>query len=152
MSYALMLFEELFASQLSVPSSPVHPIKCTTVQMKKKCRNGRENETERKRENEKQRNSGNTERGRIIRTKKNYRKEICIVSSRTRHDTCVSHKLHPVYIVRTMICSYFGISFFEFAKNVYLQILYENIYRKKLNMKYKVLKSSSGIVNPFDQA
>lgn len=32
MSYALMLFEELFASQLSVPSSPVHPIKCTTVQ------------------------------------------------------------------------------------------------------------------------
>lgn len=27
-----------------------------------------------------------------------------------------------------MICSYFGISFFEFAKNVYLQILYENIY------------------------
>lgn len=52
-----------------------------------------------------------------------------------------------------MICSYFGISFFEFAKNVYLQILYENIYRKKKNdMKYKVLKSSSGIVNPFDQA
>lgn len=52
-----------------------------------------------------------------------------------------------------MICSYFGISFFEFAKNVYLQILYENIYRKKkLDMKYKVLKSSSGIVNPFDQA
>lgn len=43
MSYALMLFEELFASQLSVPSSPVHPIKCTTVQMKKKCRNEREN-------------------------------------------------------------------------------------------------------------
>lgn len=86
--------------------------------------------------------------------KKNYRKEMCIVSSRTRHDTCVSHKLHPVYIVRTMICSYFGISFFEFAKNVYLQILYENIYRKKkkLDMKYKVLKSSSGIVNPFDQA
>lgn len=46
--------------------------------------------------------------------------------------------LHPVYIVRTMICSYFGISFFGFAKNVYLQILYmnkkkkkdENIYRK----------------------
>lgn len=36
MSYALMLFEELFASQLSVPSSPVHPIKCTTVQMNKK--------------------------------------------------------------------------------------------------------------------
>lgn len=34
MSYALMLFEELFASQLSVPSSPVHPIKCTTIQMK----------------------------------------------------------------------------------------------------------------------
>lgn len=34
MSYALMLFEELFASQLSVPSSPVHPIKCTTVQIK----------------------------------------------------------------------------------------------------------------------
>lgn len=34
MSYALMLFEELFASQLSVPSSPVHPVKCTTVQMK----------------------------------------------------------------------------------------------------------------------
>lgn len=85
--------------------------------------------------------------------KKKYRKEICIVPSRTRHDTCVSHKLHPVYIVRTMICSYFGISFFEFAKNVYLQILYENIYRKKkLDMKYKVLKSSSGIVNPFDQA
>lgn len=85
--------------------------------------------------------------------KKITEKEICIVSSRTRHDTCVSHKLHPVYIVRTMICSYFGISFFEFAKNVYLQILYENIYRKKkLNMKYKVLKSSSGIVNPFDQA
>lgn len=26
--------------------------------------------------------------------------------------------LHPVYIVRTMICSYFGISFFGFAKNV----------------------------------
>lgn len=54
MSYALMLFEELFASQLSVPSSPVHPIKCTTVQMKKKYRNGRENGSERKRENEKQ--------------------------------------------------------------------------------------------------
>lgn len=36
MSYALMLFEELFASQLSVPSSPVHPIKCTTVQTNKK--------------------------------------------------------------------------------------------------------------------
>lgn len=34
MSYALMLFEELFASQLSVPSSPVHPIKCITIQMK----------------------------------------------------------------------------------------------------------------------
>lgn len=71
--------------------------------------------------------------------KNKYRKEICIVSSRTRHDTCVSHKLHPVYIVRTMICSYFGISFFEFAKNVYLQILYENIYRKKnwtWNIKY----------------
>lgn len=30
MSYALMLFEELFASQLSVPSSPMHFIKCTT--------------------------------------------------------------------------------------------------------------------------
>lgn len=28
MSYALMLFEELFASQLSVPSSPEHPTKC----------------------------------------------------------------------------------------------------------------------------
>lgn len=72
MSYALMLFEELFASQLSVPSSPVHPIKCTTVQMKKKkCRNGRENESERKRKSEKAKtNSGNTERGRIIRTKK----------------------------------------------------------------------------------
>lgn len=31
MSYALMLFKELFASQLSVPSSPEHPTKCTTV-------------------------------------------------------------------------------------------------------------------------
>lgn len=41
MSYALMLFEELFASQLSVPSSPVHPIKCTTVQMNKKKPNGK---------------------------------------------------------------------------------------------------------------
>jgi hypothetical protein len=57
MSYALMLFEELFASQLSVPSSPVHPIKCTTVQMKKempkrmritKAKNERENEGESK--------------------------------------------------------------------------------------------------------
>ena len=28
----------------------------------------------------------------------------------------VSHKLHPVYIVRTMIRSYFGIIFFGFAK------------------------------------
>lgn len=65
--------------------------------------------------------------------KNKIQKEMCIVSSRTRHDTCVSYKLHPVYIVRTMICSYFGISFFEFAKNVYLQILYENIYRKKKN-------------------
>lgn len=44
MSYALMLFEELFASQLSVPSSPVHPIKCTTVQMNKK-----KNQTEKRR-------------------------------------------------------------------------------------------------------
>lgn len=52
MSYALMLFEELFASQLSVPSSPVHPIKCTTVQMKKKYR-GRENGNERKKEKSK---------------------------------------------------------------------------------------------------
>lgn len=41
MSYALMLFEELFASQLSVPSSPVHPIKCTTVQTNKKNQNGK---------------------------------------------------------------------------------------------------------------
>lgn len=50
MSYALMLFEELFASQLSVPSSPVHPIKCTTVQMKKEMDwNGIENGSERKR-------------------------------------------------------------------------------------------------------
>lgn len=56
MSYALMLFEELFASQLSVPSSPVHPIKCTTVQMKKKSTETEEkNGSERKRENEKQR-------------------------------------------------------------------------------------------------
>lgn len=87
MSYALMLFEELFASQLSVPSSPVHPIKCTTVQMKKKCRNGRENESERKRENEKQRNSGNTERGRIIRTKKKLQKRdmYSIEQNTTRH-------------------------------------------------------------------
>lgn len=30
----------------------------------------------------------------------------------------VSHKLHPVYIVRTMIRSYFGISFFGFAKKI----------------------------------
>ena len=40
-----------------------------------------------------------------------------------------------------MICSYFGISFFGFAKNVYLQILYEKkkvkIYIEKLIMKYK---------------
>lgn len=135
MSYALMLFEELFASQLSVPSSPVHPIKCTTVQMKKKFAGKTEGKTvgERKREERKAKtNSGNTERRKDNKNKKKYRKEICIVSSRTRHDTCVSHKLHPVYIVRTMICSYFGISFFEFAKNVYLQILYEEyIYRKK---------------------
>lgn len=55
MSYALMLFEELFASQLSVPSSPVHPIKCTTVQMKKEMdRNGKKTEAK-ERENEKQR-------------------------------------------------------------------------------------------------
>jgi len=80
---------------------------------------------------------------------------MCIVSSRTRHDTCVSHKLHPVYIVRTMICSYFGISFFEFAKNVYLQILYENIYRKKRknwtwNIKYWNLVLE--LLTLFDQA
>lgn len=47
MSYALMLFEELFASQLSVPSSPVHPVKCTTVQMKEKPK--RENEMNKRR-------------------------------------------------------------------------------------------------------
>lgn len=34
MSYAVMLFKELFASQLSVPSSPAHPTICTTVLMK----------------------------------------------------------------------------------------------------------------------
>lgn len=50
MSYALMLFEELFASQLSVPSSPVHPIKCTIIQMKAtemsdKTERGRKKET-----------------------------------------------------------------------------------------------------------
>lgn len=43
-----------------------------------------------------------------------------------------------------MICSYFGISFFGFAKNVYLQILYKKkgkiyiyINIEKLTMKYK---------------
>lgn len=155
MSYALMLFEELFASQLSVPSSPVHPIKCTTIQMKETEMSDK-TETKEGKKTKIMTNSGNTERREIIKKKK-YRKEICIVSSRTRHDTCVSHKLHPVYIVRTMICSYFGISFFGFAKNVYLQILYENIYihiyieKKTGHMKYKVLKSSSGIVNPFDR-
>lgn len=133
MSYALMLFEELFASQLSVPSSPVHPIKCTTVQMKKKVpkrkRKTEANERGRMKSKDEFRQHGKRKDNKN--EKKKYRKEICIVPSRTRHDTCVSHKLHPVYIVRTMICSYFGISFFEFAKNVYLQILYENIYRKK---------------------
>lgn len=34
MLYAVMLFKELFASQLSVPSSPAHPTNCTTVLMK----------------------------------------------------------------------------------------------------------------------
>lgn len=70
MSYALMLFEELFASQLSVPSSPVHPIKCTTVQMKEKkkgkiqrengneTREGREKRRWRDRENKKDDNDG----------------------------------------------------------------------------------------------
>lgn len=72
MSYALMLFEELFASQLSVPSSPVHPIKCTTVQMKKKCRNGREkpeaNERGRAKSKDEFRQPG--KRGRINKNKK----------------------------------------------------------------------------------
>lgn len=91
MSYALMLFEELFASQLSVPSSPVHPIKCTTVQMKKKCRNGRKNGSERKRENEKQiRNSGNTERRRIIRTKKNTERDMYSIEQNTTRHVCFS--------------------------------------------------------------
>lgn len=125
MSYALMLFEELFASQLSVPSSPVHPIKCTTIQMKEMSDKTETKEGKKTKNHDKFRQHGKM---RDNKKKKKYRKEICIVSSRTRHDTCVSHKLHPVYIVRTMICSYFGISFFGFAKNVYLQILYENIY------------------------
>lgn len=38
--------------------------------------------------------------------------------------------LHPVYIVRTMICSYFGISFFGFAKNV---LSTDSIWKKKRN-------------------
>lgn len=72
------------------------------------------------------------EREMIKEIREKYRtKRYISIEQNTRHDTCVSHKLHPVYIVRTMICSYFGISFFGFAKNVYLQILYENIYRKK---------------------
>lgn len=56
MSYALMLFEELFASQLSVPSSPVHPIKCTTVQMKETKRKEvmKDKDREREREGEKE--------------------------------------------------------------------------------------------------
>lgn len=41
-----MLFEELFASQLSVPSSPVHPIKCNTVTDLKKKKWEREREGE----------------------------------------------------------------------------------------------------------
>lgn len=70
MSYALMLFEELFASQLSVPSSPVHPIKCTTVQMKKEMdRNGKENGSERKRGRMKSKGEFR-QHGKIIRTKK----------------------------------------------------------------------------------
>lgn len=50
--------------------------------------------------------------------------------------------LHPVYIVRTMICSYFGISFFGFAKNVLsTDSIWKKkemkIYIEKLIMKYK---------------
>lgn len=51
MSYALMLFEELFASQLSVPSSPMHFIKCTTRSDERKWKitvEGNEKETKEK--------------------------------------------------------------------------------------------------------
>lgn len=90
MSYALMLFEELFASQLSVPSSPVHPIKCTTVQMKKKFAGKTEGKTvgERKREERKAKtNSGNTERRKDNKNKKKIQKRdmYSIEQNTTRH-------------------------------------------------------------------
>lgn len=71
MSYALMLFEELFASQLSVPSSPVHPIKCTTIQMKEMSD---KTETKEGKKTKIMTNSGNTERREIIRKKRNTEK------------------------------------------------------------------------------
>lgn len=76
MSYALMLFEELFASQLSVPSSPVHPIKCTTIQTKETETSDKTETNERGRKNNAKitTNSGNTERGKIIRKKRNTEK------------------------------------------------------------------------------
>lgn len=70
MSYALMLFEELFASQLSVPSSPVHPIKCTTIQMKETEMSDKTETKEGKKKTKIMTNSGNTERREIIRKKK----------------------------------------------------------------------------------
>lgn len=90
MSYALMLFEELFASQLSVPSSPVHPIKCTTVQMKMKFAGKTEGKTvgERKREERKAKtNSGNTERRKDNKNKKKIQKRdmYSIEQNTTRH-------------------------------------------------------------------
>lgn len=73
MSYALMLFEELFASQLSVPSSPVHPIKCTTIQMKETEMSDK-TETKEGKKTKIMTNSGNTERREIIRKKKEIQK------------------------------------------------------------------------------
>lgn len=84
MSYAVMLFEELFASQLSVPSSPAHPTNCTTVLMK------------------------------IYQTKKKKQKTIII--DKKNNTRRVFRKLHLVYIVRTMIRSYFGIDFFRICQ------------------------------------
>lgn len=86
MSYALMLFEELFASQLSVPSSPVHPIKCTTIQMKETEMSDK-TETKEGKKTKIMTNSGNTERREIIRNKKEIQKRdmYSIKQNTTRH-------------------------------------------------------------------
>ena len=94
MLYAVMLFKELFASQLSVPSSPAHPTNCTTVLMKIYQANKEKQQTI------------------IIENKK--RKE--------QHEACISRIAPCIHSSHNDPFLFWNRLFFEFAKNVYLLI------------------------------